>query len=104
MGPTGAVLSALLAQKGVRVLVCDALTSIYDKPRAIALDHEIMRVFQELGITQALAPFVEPFTDSEFFGVNGQLIKCMSTLAPPYPLGLCALSRVLSASHGESAS
>lgn len=87
MGPTGAVLSALLAQKGVRVLVCDALTSIYDKPRAIALDHEIMRVFQELGITQALAPFVEPFTDSEFFGVNGQLIKCMSTLAPPYPLG-----------------
>ena len=87
MGPTGAVLSALLAQKGVRVLVCDAVTSIYDKPRAIALDHEIMRVFQELGITQALAPFVEPFTDSEFFGVNGQLIKCMSTLAPPYPLG-----------------
>lgn len=87
MGPTGAVLSALLAQKDLKVLVCDAVSEIYDKPRAIALDHEIMRVFQELGITQALEPFVEPFTDSEFYGVKGQLIKCMSTLPPPYPLG-----------------
>jgi len=87
MGPTGAVLTALLAKRGLSVVVCDAVQDIYAKPRAIALDHEIMRVFQELGITQALAPFVEPFTDSEFYGVNGQLIKCMSTLPPPYPLG-----------------
>ncbi len=87
MGPTGAVLSALLAQMGLKVLVCDASTDIYDKPRAIALDHEIMRVFQEIGITKAVEPFVEPFTDSKFFGVKGQLIKCMSTLPPPYPLG-----------------
>jgi len=87
MGPTGAVLTALLAQRGLKVMVCDAVKDIYDKPRAIALDHEIMRVFQELGITQDLAPFIEPFTDSEFYGVNGQLIKCMSTLPPPYPLG-----------------
>jgi 3-(3-hydroxy-phenyl)propionate hydroxylase len=87
MGPTGAVLSALLAQMGLKVLVCDASTEIYAKPRAIALDHEIMRVFQEMGITKAIEPFVEPFTDSQFFGVSGQLIKCMSTLPPPYPLG-----------------
>ena len=87
MGPTGAVLSALLAQRGLKVLVCDASTDIYDKPRAIALDHEIMRVFQEIGIAKAIEPFVEPFTDSKFFGVRGQLIKCMSTLPPPYPLG-----------------
>jgi 3-(3-hydroxy-phenyl)propionate hydroxylase len=86
-GPTGAVAAGLLGLQGIRTFVCDELTEVYDKPRAIALDHEIMRVFQQLGIAQALEPFTEPFTNSEFYGVDGQLIKCMSTVAPPYPLG-----------------
>jgi len=85
-GPTGAVAAGLLGLQGIRTYVCDELTEVYDKPRAIALDHEIMRVFQQLGIVQALEPFIEPFTNSEFYGVDGQLIKCMSTVAPPYPL------------------
>ena len=33
-------------------------------PRAIALDHEIMRVFQQLGVVDAIEPYVEPFTPS----------------------------------------
>ena len=86
-GPTGAVAAGLLGQHGIRTWVCDRQHGVYDKPRAIALDHEIMRVFQELHIAQALQPHMEPFTNSEFFGVDGQLIKCMSTIAPPYPLG-----------------
>lgn len=86
-GPTGAVAAGLLGLQGVRTLVCDASTEVYDKPRAIALDHEIMRVFQQLGIAQELQPFTEPFTNSEFYGVEGQLIKCMSTVPPPHPLG-----------------
>lgn len=85
-GPTGAVAAGLLGLQGIRTFVCDESTEVYDKPRAIALDHEIMRVFQQLGIVQALEPFTEPFTNSEFYGVDGQLIKCMSTVAPPYPL------------------
>jgi 3-(3-hydroxy-phenyl)propionate hydroxylase len=87
MGPTGAVLSALLGQRGLKVLVCDASLDIYAKPRAIALDHEIMRVLQEIGVAKAVEPYIEPFTNSEYFGVQGQLIKCMSSLPPPYPLG-----------------
>jgi len=84
-GPTGAVAAGLLGLQGVRTFVCDESTEVYDKPRAISLDHEIMRVFQQLGIAHALEPFTEPFTNSEFYGVEGQLIKCMSTVAPPYP-------------------
>ena len=86
-GPTGAVAAGLLGQHGIRTWVGDRVHTVYDKPRAIALDHEIMRVFQELQIAEALQPHMEPFTNSEFFGVDGQLIKCMSTIAPPYPLG-----------------
>ena len=85
-GPAGAVAAALLGQAGLSVQVCDRLRGVYEIPRAIALDHEIMRVFQELNLVDAIAPFTEPFTNSEFFGVDGQLIKCMSTVAEPYPL------------------
>ena len=86
-GPTGAVAAGLLGQHGIRTWVGDRQRAVYDKPRAIALDHEIMRVLQALHIAEALQPHMEPFTNSEFFGVDGQLIKCMSTIAAPYPLG-----------------
>jgi 3-(3-hydroxy-phenyl)propionate hydroxylase len=32
-------------------------------------------------------PHVEPFTNSEYFGVDGQLIRRMTMVAPPYPQG-----------------
>ncbi|WP_020654727.1 bifunctional 3-(3-hydroxy-phenyl)propionate/3-hydroxycinnamic acid hydroxylase [Massilia niastensis] len=86
-GPSGAVAAALLGQAGVRTLVVDRSDEVYPKPRAIALDHEIMRVFQNLGLQDAVAPFCEPFTPSEYYGVDGQLIKRLATVEPPYPLG-----------------
>jgi 3-(3-hydroxy-phenyl)propionate hydroxylase len=85
-GPSGAVAAGLLGGMGLRVFVCDRSHEIYDKPRAFALDHEIMRVFQQLGIAQQVLEFTEPFTPSEFYGVDGQLIKRFTTVAPPYPL------------------
>ena len=56
-------------------------------PRAIALDHEVLRVFQQLGVLDAVLPHTEPFTNSEYFGVDGQLIRRMTMVAPPYPQG-----------------
>jgi 3-(3-hydroxy-phenyl)propionate hydroxylase len=86
-GPSGAVAAALLGQAGVRTLVVDRSMDVYPKPRAIALDHEIMRVFQNLGLLDAVAPHCEPFTPSEYYGVDGRLIKRLATVEPPYPLG-----------------
>jgi 3-(3-hydroxy-phenyl)propionate hydroxylase len=60
---------------------------VHEFPRALALDHEVMRVFQQLGVVPAIAPHVEPFTPSEYYGVEGQLIRRMTMLAPPYPQG-----------------
>ena len=84
-GPSGAVAAALLGQAGQRVFVCDRSTEVYAKPRAIALDHEIMRVFQQLGIAAAIEPHTEPFTDSCYYGADGRLIRRMTMVAPPYP-------------------
>jgi 3-(3-hydroxy-phenyl)propionate hydroxylase len=86
-GPAGAVAAGLLGAQGIRTYVCDKLRDVYDKPRAIALDHEIIRLFQQMGVAKQIKPFVEPFTDSVYYGVDGQVIKRMSTVAPPYPLG-----------------
>ncbi|MBY0440277.1 MAG: bifunctional 3-(3-hydroxy-phenyl)propionate/3-hydroxycinnamic acid hydroxylase [Burkholderiales bacterium] len=85
-GPAGAVAATLLGQAGVRVRVVDRAHEIYPKPRAFALDHEIMRVFQQLGIADALAPHTAPFLPSEYYGVDGTLIKRLATVEPPWPL------------------
>jgi 3-(3-hydroxy-phenyl)propionate hydroxylase len=86
-GPSGAVAAALLGQAGHSVFVCDQSAEIYARPRAVSLDHEILRVFQQLGVADAVGQFIEPFTDSCFYGVDGQLIRRMTMLAPPYPQG-----------------
>jgi 3-(3-hydroxy-phenyl)propionate hydroxylase len=86
-GPAGQVAAALLGQQGLSVHVSERLHDVHQIPRAIALDHEIMRVFQQLGVAEAVAPFCEPFTPSEYFGVDGQLVRRMTMVAPPYPQG-----------------
>lgn len=86
-GPTGAVAAGLLGRLGHRTLVIDRLTDVYDKPRAIALDHEIFRHFDNMGLAAAVTPYIEPFTASEHFGVDGQLIRRIDMVAKPYPLG-----------------
>lgn len=86
-GPAGAMAAALLGQAGVRVYACDRLDGVYEIPRAIALDHEIMRVFQQIGVVDQVAAYCEPFTPSEYYGVDGQLIRRMTMVSPPYPQG-----------------
>lgn len=86
-GPAGQVAAGLLGQRGLKVYVCERLPDVYQIPRAIALDHEIMRVFQQLGVVEAIEPYTEPFTNSEYYGVDGQLIRRMTMVAPPYPQG-----------------
>jgi len=81
------VCAALLGSRGLRTLAIDRARAVYDKPRAFALDHEIMRVFQNLGIAGAVAPHTAPFTPSEYYGASGQLIKRLGSVPPPYPLG-----------------
>lgn len=85
LGPTGVLAAALLGQRGLKVFAGDRQDAIYDKPRAIALDHEVLRTFQQLGVFEQIEPFTEPFTDSCFLGVDGDLIRRMTMVAPPYP-------------------
>ncbi|MGJ4892309.1 bifunctional 3-(3-hydroxy-phenyl)propionate/3-hydroxycinnamic acid hydroxylase [Bradyrhizobium sp. HKCCYLRH3099] len=86
-GPTGAVAASLLGRAGISTLAIDRAREIYDKPRAIALDHEIMRLFDNLGIAGEVSRYVAPFPASEHFGAQGQLIRRIDMVGEPYPLG-----------------
>lgn len=86
-GPSGVVAAGLLGQAGLKVYTCDKQLGVYEIPRAISLDHEILRVFQQLGVVDAIQPFCEPFTPSEYFGVDGRMIRRMTMVKPPYPQG-----------------
>ncbi len=86
-GPAGAVAACWLGQAGVRTLVLEKSHTIWEIPRAIALDHEILRVFQNLGVVEEILPFTAPFGASEHFGAAGQLIRRIGVVDPPYPMG-----------------
>lgn len=86
-GPSGAVAANLLGQAGISTLVIDKTSEIFPKPRALALDHEIMRLFDNLGVADQVLPFTEPFTASEHFGADGQLIRRIDMVPAPYPMG-----------------
>ncbi|WP_409201898.1 bifunctional 3-(3-hydroxy-phenyl)propionate/3-hydroxycinnamic acid hydroxylase [Rhizobium lentis] len=86
-GPAGAVAAGMLGARGHSTLAVDRLSGIYDKPRAIALDHEILRHFDNMGIADEVLPHIAPFTASQHFGAEGQLIRRIDMVPEPYPLG-----------------
>lgn len=86
-GPTGATLAGLLGRLGLTVLVIERATAIHELPRAAGFDHDAMRIFQRLGVTDALAPHVQPYRSSEYRGADDQVILRFRQLAPPWPQG-----------------
>ncbi|WP_342619447.1 bifunctional 3-(3-hydroxy-phenyl)propionate/3-hydroxycinnamic acid hydroxylase [Rhodoferax sp. GW822-FHT02A01] len=87
LGPTGATLAGLLGQRGIRVVAFDKLPDLFPLPRAAGLDHEVMRILQELQVADRVEPFIAPYRPSEYRGMEGQLIKRLDATPPPFKLG-----------------
>jgi 3-(3-hydroxy-phenyl)propionate hydroxylase len=86
-GPVGATFAALLVRHGLRVAVIEQAADVYDKPRAITLDHEVMRIFQACGVAHEAARFTAQHPGTHYLGVDGRVIRVYDPLPPPYPLG-----------------
>src|SRR3981081_849283 len=86
-GPVGATLAALLVRHGLRVAVAEQATGVYDKPRAITLDHEVMRVFQACGAAGEIEKFTAPHPGTHYLGVDRDVIRIYDPQPPPHPLG-----------------
>src|SRR5271167_3027248 len=74
LGPVGAALAALLARGGVSVVAVEKDTTVYPLPRAVHFDHEIMRLFQQLGIAEEVARHAVTLPPYEFRSADGQLL------------------------------
>ena len=53
-GPTGAALAGLCARRGLAVVVVERDSEVFPLPRAVQIDHEGLRVLQELGCADEL--------------------------------------------------
>jgi 3-(3-hydroxy-phenyl)propionate hydroxylase len=80
LGPVGAVLTALLAQRGVRTIAIEKDAAPYPLPRAVHFDHEIMRVFQQLGVAEDMRRCARDLPDYEFRAAGGRVLM---KLRPP---------------------
>jgi len=87
LGPVGAALALLLGREGFEVAVFEQGEAIYDKPRAIVLDHEALRTLQFCGVAPSFFETLSPHTGTDFIGLRGQLIKLFDPQKPPFPLG-----------------
>ncbi|HMN78793.1 MAG TPA: bifunctional 3-(3-hydroxy-phenyl)propionate/3-hydroxycinnamic acid hydroxylase [Burkholderiaceae bacterium] len=85
-GPTGATLANLLGLRGFTVAVFDQAQHIYDKPRAITADHEVMRVFQECGLSDEISAATRAHPGTDYIGLKNQVIKRFYPAPPPHPL------------------
>ncbi|HCP77005.1 MAG: hypothetical protein CML16_02410 [Pusillimonas sp.] len=86
-GPTGATLANLLVARGLSVAVFDRLPDLYPLPRAIGIDHEGLRIMQEVGIADALQDSIASYRPSEYRGVDGQPILRLDSAPAPHRLG-----------------
>lgn len=73
-GPAGATLAHLLGQCGLKVLVLERESAAYHLPRAVHFDAEVMRVFQWIGIADALEPLTARHPGMRFVGPDGALL------------------------------
>jgi 2-polyprenyl-6-methoxyphenol hydroxylase-like FAD-dependent oxidoreductase len=71
-GPVGQALAALLGRAGHRVAVFERFGEVYRLPRAVHIDHEIMRLLQSLGLSEVLADEMVPVDEYRWLGADGQ--------------------------------
>jgi 2-polyprenyl-6-methoxyphenol hydroxylase-like FAD-dependent oxidoreductase len=81
-GPVGQTLAALLGRAGHRVGAFERFGEIYRLPRAVHLDHEIMRLLQTLGLAEVLAEEMIPVHDYQWFGADGESLMRFETHGP----------------------
>ena len=74
-GPAGAISAKLLAKGGLKVLVVDKLAEVFDKPRAIGMDHEALRVLQFCEIAHELFPHMRQYRGALWRASDGTVLR-----------------------------
>lgn len=86
-GPVGALTANLAARAGLSVVVLDREATLHPLPRAVHLDHEMMRLFQAAGLDAAIAPTMRETEGHLHIGADHGVIRYMGTATRPKPFG-----------------
>jgi 2-polyprenyl-6-methoxyphenol hydroxylase-like FAD-dependent oxidoreductase len=74
-GPVGQMLALALAGAGHEVLVIEQHEQLWPFPRAGHLDHEVMRIFQGLGLAEEVSAVCDESTEYVMFDSSGQVLR-----------------------------
>lgn len=86
-GPVGALAANLLARAHVSVVVLEQATTLHPLPRAVHLDHEMMRLFQQAGVIDRVERDMVATDGHLHVGADGGVIRYMGTVGNPRPFG-----------------
>lgn len=86
-GPTGVTLAALLAKRGVSVIVAEKEAQIYPLPRAAHIDHEGMRILQDAGAAAEVMATSRSADRYEFRNARGTVLMAFDGAAGLGPGG-----------------
>jgi 2-polyprenyl-6-methoxyphenol hydroxylase-like FAD-dependent oxidoreductase len=81
-GPVGQALAGRLGAAGHRVACFERFGEIYRLPRAVHLDHEVMRLLQRLGVAKRLTPEMLSFDEYHWFGADGETLMVLRPETP----------------------
>jgi len=87
LGPTGTALANLLGEYGWNIEVFEKSFDICPLPRAVHFDDEIMRVFQQIGVTEQLAPFINKVLGMDLINADKQILGSYRAPLEPGILG-----------------
>lgn len=73
-GPVGATLANLLGQNGISTLVLEREDAAYHLPRAVHFDDEVMRVFETIGLAEAIEQTAHVSPGMRFMDAAGQCL------------------------------
>jgi 3-(3-hydroxy-phenyl)propionate hydroxylase len=74
LGPVGAVLANLLGLAGIRTVVLEREAGIHNLPRAVHFDDEVMRIFQTIGVADAVANISRINVGMRFVDADGKVL------------------------------
>jgi 3-(3-hydroxy-phenyl)propionate hydroxylase len=86
-GPVGALAANLLAGERLSVVVLEQAITLHPLPRAVHLDHEMMRLFQQAGVIDRVERDMVATDGHLHVGADGGVIRYMGTVGKPRPFG-----------------
>lgn len=73
-GPTGVTLALLAAEAGLSVVVTEREADVYPLPRAAHIDHEVMRILQQVGVADKVMATSRRARGYEFRNADGTVL------------------------------